>query len=172
MPQLISLTRNAVEDYEVQKGMDLARVAVELDKGLQIAHRDLGYLQASLFEFEASIKSYKLGGMKPNNRHILASKDCLIKFKGRKELSFEEILWIVRTYASYPLYNMINEFTFSPKLHFLTLEQRRQYAAEVIKLQNSKVKEVKFEGKKLKIDLTHVNDINGILQNRDHRTRS
>ncbi|MCH2209316.1 MAG: serine/threonine protein kinase [Lentisphaerales bacterium] len=164
MPQLITLTRNAVEDYEVLKGIDLAKVAVELDKGLQTAHRDLGYLQSSLFEFEASINSYNLGGMPPNNRHILASVDCLVKFKGRKDLNFEEILWIVRKYASYHLYNMINEFTFSPKLHFLTLEQRRQYAIEVVKLQNSKVKEVKFEGSKLKIDLTHVNDINGIYR--------
>lgn len=164
MPQLITLTRNAVEDYEVMKGIDLAKVAVDLDKGLEVAHRDLGYLQASLFEFEASIKSYLQGGMPPKNHHILASKDCINKFKGRKDLSFEEILWIVRTYASYPLYNMINEFTFSPKLHFLTLDQRRQYAIEVIKLQNPKVKEVKFEGTKLKIDFTHVKDINGIYR--------
>ncbi|MDD7984413.1 serine/threonine-protein kinase [Lentisphaera marina] len=164
MPQLISLTRNAVENYEVQKGIDLAKVAVELDQSLQIAHRDLGYLQASLFEFEASIQSYQQGGMGDKDRHILASQDCLNKFKGRKDLSFEEIIWIVRTFDKYRLHNMINEFTFSPKLHFLTLDQRRLYALEVLKLQNHNLKEVSFEGHLIKMDSSKIVEINGLYR--------
>lgn len=164
LPQVVNLARDAVENYEVLKGIDLAQVAVEIDENLKISHRDLGYLQASLFEFKASIKSYQLGGIALKNNHILASQDCLEKFKGRKDLSFDEIMWIIRTYAGYKLYNMINEFTFSPKLHFFTLEQRRQYAAEVLTLQNSQVKEVKFEGDKVIFDSSHANDINALYR--------
>ncbi|WDE99040.1 hypothetical protein PQO03_14480 [Lentisphaera profundi] len=164
LPQVLSLTHTLVNDYEVLKGIDLAKVAIEIDQNLKSAHVNLAYLQASLFEFEASIQSYLQGGIGSKNKHIIASKACFEKFKGRKDLSFDEIIWIVRTYASHNLYNMINEFTFSPKLHFLNLKQRRQYALEVLQLQNPPLQELYFEGDFIKMDSRELSDINGLYR--------
>ena len=61
---------------------------------------------------------------------------------------------------------MINEFTFSPKLVF-NLEQRREYALEVLPTTESSLKEVSFEGNKIQMDSSKIIEINGL-----YRTRS
>lgn len=159
-----NLASIALHTYDFEKGVDLTKTMLSVDENLNYAHRMMGYFQLSLFDFDLALNSFIKAECEPEHKARIAAETFVKKFAGRTELNFEEILWVVKYYASVQMKQMINEHTFSPKLDFLSLDERRQYAKIVLKLQNPGLKYIHFEKDKFDCDWENLKDINALYK--------
>ncbi|MDD7986476.1 protein kinase [Lentisphaera marina] len=164
LDNVLGLASDALHTYDFDKGVDLIKTALNLNENLNRAHIIMGYFQLSLFEFNEALSSFTKADLKNNHKGKIAAKVFFDKFADRTELSFDEIIWVVQHYGSIPMKQMINEHTFSPKLDFLSLEQRREYAKIVLKIQNPDLKYIHFEGDKFDCDWENLIDINALYK--------
>ncbi|WDE98617.1 serine/threonine-protein kinase [Lentisphaera profundi] len=164
MNKVMHLAQDALHTYDFEKGVDLANTALELDENLNQAHAIMGYLQLSLFEFKSALRSFDKSGKVQDHKAVKACGIFIEKFGDRKNLDFEEIIWMAEYYASTEMNQMLNEHTFSPKLDFLSLNQRRVYAKVVLKLQSPKLKVINFEATELICDWENLTDINALYK--------
>jgi hypothetical protein len=164
LDNVLGLANQALHTYDFEKGVDLIKTALTLNENLNRAHIMMGFFQLSLFEFNEALSSFIKADLKDNHKAKIAAKVFVDKFADKTQLSFEEIIWVVQYYGSIPMKKMINEHTFSPKLGFMTLEQRREYAKVVLKIQNPNLQYIHFEGDKIDCDWENLTDINALYK--------
>ena len=163
-PRILERVAEALRTYEFNEGMNLVNFALDLDYSLIEAHKRKGYFHLSLFEFPEALEEFKISGMGEEHKTIIACRDLIKKFGSRRELSLDEITWVISRYHELNKRQMINETTFSPRLDFLTLDERREYALVVLKIQNPQLREIHFVEDRVILDWSKLKDINGLYK--------
>ena len=163
-PRILERAQKYLHTYEFEKGLEICNFAIDLDYNLKDAHSRKAYILLSLLRFEEALVEFRTAGFTETHKAVVATKRCLEHFGTRKDFILEDFLWIIQTYHSLSMKKMINEQTFSPVMNKLTLEERRAYAKQALKIQNPNLGEVSFTENEAVLEWSKLTNASGLYK--------
>jgi eukaryotic-like serine/threonine-protein kinase len=163
-PRILEKASQALQTYELSEGLEYCNLALDLDPNLASALTSKAYMLLSLLRFEEALDNFQKAGKNAAHKSVVATYHCIAHFGKRQDFKLEDFLWIIRKYAELNKPKMINEQTFSPVMDGLTLEERRQYAQEVMNIQNPGLGEVKFIDNKVVLNWSQLKSADGLYK--------
>ena len=163
-PRILERAHKYLHTYEFEKGLEICNFAIDLDYNLKEAHSRKAYILLSLLRFKKALQEFRSAGFAEDQKAVLATKQFIEHFGDRSEFNLNDFLYIIHTYKDRSMKQMINEQTYSPAMNYLTLEERRVYAIEVLKIQNPNIGEISFTEDGVNLKLEKLIDVNGLYK--------
>jgi len=163
-PRILERAQKYLHTYEFEKGLEICNFAIDLDYNLKDAHSRKAYILLSLLRFEEALAEFKAAGFSNKQKAVQATKRCINHFGDRKDFVLDDFIWIINTYHSLSMKKMINEQTFSPVMNNLTLEERRTYAKQALRIQNPNLGEVQFTEDEVILDWKKLTNASGLYK--------
>ena len=165
-PRILERAHRYLHTYEFDKGLEACNFAIDLDYNLTDAHSRKAYILLSLLNFKEALKEFRIAGFPENQKAVMATKDFIEKFGDRKDFTLEDFIYIINVYKNRSMKQMVNEQTYSPQMNKLTLEQRRTYALEVLRIQNPGIGDIHFSEDSVELNWKKLRDVNGLYKTR------
>ena len=163
-PRMLERAHEYLHTYQFEKGLEICNFAIDLDYNLTEAHNRKAYILLSLMRFKEALKEFRIAGFPEGQKAVVATKKCIEHFGDRSDFNLQDFKWIVNTYNSLDMKQMMNEQIYSPVMNKLSLEERRQFAEHVIKLQNPKLNSISFHENKAEVDWSKITNVNGFYK--------
>lgn len=163
-PRILERAQKYLHTYEFEKGLEICNFAIDLDYHLKEAHSRKAYILLSLLRFKEALAEFKTAGLSKKQKAVVATEKCIKQFGDKKDFVLADFLWIIKTYHSLSMKKMINEQTFSPVMNNLSLEERRTYSKEVLRLQNPDLGEVSFTDDEVILNWKKLQNASGLYK--------
>ena len=163
-PRILERAQKYLYTYEFEKGLEICNFAIDLDFNLKDAHSRKAYILLSLLRFPEALAEFRIAGFSEKQKAVVATKKCIDHFGDKKDFVLEDFLWIIKTYHSLGMKKMINEQTFSPVMNELSLEERRTYAKEALRIQNPTLGDLSFTEDQVILDWNKLTNASGLYK--------